>query len=198
MTALKLTDLGIEVDREELLEQAAQLVAAQVLSDTGMYDREPEDDGDQEALPDITFGAALQARVEEKIRAAVDTVAAAHVLPKIEEVIENFCLQKTNEWGDKKGEPLTFTEYLVERAINWIQEPVNHQGKTKGEDSYQFRAQTSRIAYLIDKHLQYHIERAMTDALKDANSAIAEGLNGAVRTALSNVSVKVETRVSRK
>lgn len=134
--------------------------------------------------------------VLEAIDARVDAIAMEHVEPAIGELIDDCVLQRTNEWGDKKGEPLTFTEYLVQRADGWLQAKVDFNGQSKGQGSYGWRPNGTRVEYLIDKHLQYHIKGAMEKALAKANESIAGGIQEAIKVKLAeilngiNVSVK--------
>jgi len=123
---------------------------------------------------------AIKARIDEGIQ----RLARIHLLPKVDDMVENIVIQKTNDWGEPKGEALTFIEYLIARAEAYMTEKVSRDGKSKNEDSYNFRAHTTRITYLIDQHLHYSIQTAMKKAMNDANSAIADGLQGAVKLAL--------------
>lgn len=145
------------------------------------------------------FAAKLQEMVREKVDAAVTDVASRTVVPQITDIIENFAIQRTNEWGEKKGEPFTFVEYLVKRAEAFMSEPVNSDGKTKEEVSGSwYGSKTTRIAYMIDKHLHYSIQSAMQDALAAANANIVEGIKKAVEMKLAEIktslTVKLETR----
>lgn len=185
MTGITIEDLGIS--KEDLAERVVDRLASDI-----MHERVNGPDEGDEAYLDTAFNKRVQERVKERIDEAIDNIAAKHVLPNIEAYLENFCLQETTAWGEKKGEPVTFIQYLIQRAEAWIKEPVNHVGKTKGEDSYSWSAKTTRVAYMIDKHLQYSIQTAMEGALKDANSAIAGGIEQAIRIKLQEVLAKVK------
>jgi hypothetical protein len=138
-------------------------------------------------------------RVQMVIEAEVAKICEAEITPKVEDLIEGFILQKTNQWGEKTGEPVTFTEFIVQRAEAWITEKVSHDGKSKAEaGAYSWSASTTRIAYMIDKHLQYHIETAMSSALADANSQIAEGILQAVKVKLDTLVLSLNPKVEKK
>ena len=199
MKTIKLEDLGIEISEEKVLECAAELIARNAMSDVGrgLYE-EPAD-----VLGDVSdtghFRERLEKRVNEKIDEAIDNVAAKHVLPNIEEFIEGYCLQKTNEWGEAKGEPKTFTEYLVERTTQWIGEEVDHEGKAKNSrDSYHWRSKSTRMAFYVDKHLHFHMQRAMEAVVKSALPTLEKGLNealaGNIKKALEQIRVAVGTK----
>jgi hypothetical protein len=92
---------------------------------------------------------------------------------------------------------LTFTEYLVQRVDAYIREEVNYNGKSRSEDrdSYGWSKSSTRIVHLIHGHLQYHIQRAVTEALGQVNSSVRKGLEEAVKHAIASVQVKVATEV---
>ena len=152
-----------------------------------------EDGNDSEN--DSEFLVSLKELVKKAIGKKVAEIAEAHILPKVGNYIENLTLQKTTQWGEKKGKPFTFNEYLIDAAENYMKEPVSHNGKTKAEDSYNWRANTTRIVYLIERHLQYSISTAMDQAMKDANSHIVAGIEKAIRMALKEVNVKLGATV---
>jgi hypothetical protein len=141
------------------------------------------------------FGRRLQKAVEQRVSETLDKAMAAHILPKVSEMVEGVCLVETNRWGEKVGEKLTFIEYLVKRTEAYITEGVNYNGKTQSEDSYSWRKHSTRIAFMINQHLQYSIDNAMKKALGDVNSSIRKGLENAVKIALQNITVQVKTDV---
>ena len=143
----------------------------------------------------------LNSKIEEQISTTIDNLAKEHVLPNVAEYVENITLQKTNEWGEKIGKSITFTEYLVEQAHNYMTEQVNYEGKNKAESrGYSFNPKQTRVSYLIEEYLHHSIENAMKEALTDANSAIAEGIEETVKIKLQEIvsgikaTVKVNNR----
>lgn len=129
--------------------------------------------------------------VTKRINDRIDALAAEHLLPKLTAHIDTLVLQETSKWGEKKGEPMTVVEYLVARCNAYMSEQVDHNGKSqKDGDSYNWRANTTRIAFAIDQHLQYNIKTAMEKSLADANTAMAKGLHEACRVAINQVAEK--------
>ena len=156
---------------------------------------------DEDGEP-ISVASRFQQAVQEAIKKRIDESVAAlmerHVLPSVAAKVEGLTLQETSKWGEKTGKTLTFIEYLVDRADQFINEQVDSQGRAKREaDSYSWTGKTTRIAYLVHSHLQYSIETAMTNALADANSRFANGLNGACKLALEEATknFKVQTTI---
>jgi hypothetical protein len=184
---MKIEDLGLSK------EQLTDLVVNQAVEGL-LYRRTFDEMGD-----DVEVSTDLSRRIEKMIKERIDSkveeIGDKHVAPVIGNAIESLVLQKTTSWGEKKGEPLSFIEYLVQRADHYMQEPVNSSGKTKNNDSYNWRANGTRIEFMIDKHLQYHISVAMEKALKDVNSSIAGGIEKAIKIQLEKVLKSVKLSV---
>lgn len=146
------------------------------------------------------FDRAMQKRITERIDAEVTRLAEMHVLPRVASMVENVVLQKTNSWGEKVGQPVSFVEYLVQRAEAFMTEKVDFKGRSKGEDgnSYSWNGTQTRVAYMLHSHLHYSIETAMKAAVANANSAISAGIAETVKIKLGeiaqNLKVKVETK----
>ncbi len=145
------------------------------------------------------FTHQLNERIKEQIDISITDIAGRHVLPHITEHIETVIFQQTTEWGEKKGEPISFTEYLISRADKYMLEKVDYTGKTKDEArGMSWRSTQTRITYLIDQHLHYSIENAMKIALESANSSIAKGIEEAVKIKLKEVQEKLSITVTSK
>jgi hypothetical protein len=187
--AISLADLAaLGITPDVLVEKLADRLANEL---SECYVEVEEEDG---------FVSKVQRRRDEKIKAAidaaVDAAAARFVAPNIAERIESVVLEKTNQWGERSGEaPVPFIEYLVQRADHYMTEPVNHAGKTRAEDSYSWTKSTTRIAYMIDAHLQYSISNAMKQALATANSSIVKGIEDAVKIKLAELQAQLKVEV---
>ena len=188
---MTLTIESLGITRDEILDRVVAKIADQIISDAAL-----DEDGVPTGTP-TKFARILLKKVQARIDTAVEEIAGRHVLPNVAAYVENLCLQETNRWGEKVGKPVTFIEHLVQRAEAYLREDVDHNGKTKGEDSYSWRKSGTRVAYMIHEHLQYSISSAMADALKNANSAIVGGIQEAVKIKLAEVaaSLKVETKI---
>lgn len=189
-TELTLESLGL--DQDKLADKLVDRLAQNMLTSIG-YD----EDGD-EWFGTSPFANKLNNMVKARLDKIVSDLADKHVLPRVNEMVEGLVLQQTNQWGEKIGQPVTFIEYLTQRAENWMREEVSYDGKTKGQDSFNWRKYGTRVEYLLDKHLQYSIESAMKAAVGEANKTIAGGLVDAVKIKLAEISsslkVKVETK----
>jgi hypothetical protein len=162
-----------------------------------MYGRYADEDGD-ETFRDSRFKLELDKRVQKRIDDTINSLAEKHILPNVSKYIEDLTLQQTNQWGEKKGAPVTFVEYLVQRAQAYMQEEVNSSGKTRAEDSYGFSGKQTRITYLIHEHLHYTIETAMKGALQVATGEIARGIHETARLKLNEIAASLKVTVNTK
>ena len=194
MNTIDLAIIGLS--QEEL---QARLV--ETLCDRAMSNISYDEDGDP-WKGDSRFAVKLKDAIQKRIDAAVDEVADKHITPLLAGKIESFSLQATNQWGESKGEPVTFIEYLTQRAEKYMIEPVDSNGKSQAEcqrsgNSFYGKG-TTRISQAIDKHLEYSIKSAMESALKDAQSQITKSMAEACKMALADVQAKLKVTVATK
>jgi hypothetical protein len=170
-------DLGISQAelREQVIERAAEKV------------KESMTDG---------YHSRLDTVVQEATDKAIKTYIEKTLVPLLQKNIEDVTFQATNQWGEKRGEKLTFREYLVQRAEAWIREEVNYEGKPKGTDSYSWRAHQTRIAHMIHQHLHYSIENAVKEMLKKANEHIVGGIEQTVKAKLAEIQTALTVKTS--
>lgn len=177
--------------QEELQDRVINKICADLLT-SYLYDDEGES-----VRGANRFSEKLNKAARERIDQKVKSLADKRLKPKISETIEALCLQETNKWGEAIGKKLTFTEYLVKAAENYLTEEVNHEGVSKKESTWSsWKAYGTRISYLVHKHLQYSIENAMKSAVDNANKSIAEGLEKACKIKLDEIRQKLDVKVN--
>ena len=177
-TKIDLSQLGL--DEEKLAARVVENIAEQVMEDSeGIYE-------------DIESN--LKRQQTESIKDAVDAIGKEYVDPKLAELITGWTLQKTTEWGEAQGKAVSFTEYLVQCAHEYMSEPVDYQGKSKSENRHGsgWSKKTTRVVFLMEKHLHYHIDRAMEDALKNANAQISVSIQEAIKLSLADIQKKLK------
>ena len=181
---------AIGITAEELQERVVDRIAERALSTLSS-----DEYGDPYAHPS-PLKHKIDKEIQKRIDLAVTEIADTHILPNVSEYIETLTLQETNRWGEKKGEPITFIEYLVERAHAYMTEEVDWGGKSKGQDWGTFHKAGTRVAFMMHKHLHHHIEVAMKQALLEANGAIAKGIEETVKIKLGEIlkNLKVEAK----
>lgn len=191
MTTLTLESLGLTKD--EIIARVVDKIANDVRHETLS-----DEDGEPIAGCSTRIEKEIQARVQAKLDACVAEIAERHVLPNIAKSVETLVIQETDRWGQKRGNPVTFIEYMVQRAEAYMTEQVDFRGNPKGTDSFSWNAKSTRVAHMIHEHLHYQIEQAMKKAIGDLNSSVAKGLHEATRMALNEVysKLKVEVKTS--
>ena len=184
MSGIDLAALGIKA--EELQDRVIERICEKVLSGV-TYD----EDGEVDHV-DSSFKRKLDARITQHIDGAITALADKHVAPGISALIEGMCLQQTNQWGEKRGQSVTFIEYLTKRAEAYFLEDVDYNGKPKGSDGYNWNKYSTRGAWMINQHIAHSIETAMKAALASANSQIAGGIEQAIKHELAEILAKVK------
>lgn len=139
--------------------------------------------------------------VAAAIDAKVEHLGAEHVTPKVNALVENIILQKTNSWGEPQGEPQTFVEYLVARADHYMREEVDYRGRSREEckrNHDTFRKDDIRLIAQINSLLSTRIEKAMQTILADANKTLEGALKTAVELKLKEVVDQIQVNIDGK
>lgn len=144
------------------------------------------------------FKAAIQKVILDRVDQSVERLLAPVLDPTVDEFVSAFRIQHTNTYGEAKREPETITEYMIRRTNEWMIEGVNWQGQTKedlrksGSSNWNQQMATTRVAFAIDKRLHEDMEKAMREALADANKAITDGLKSAIIFELNKLNAKLK------
>lgn len=177
--------------KEELQQRVIDQLCEQIL-----HGYRTDDDSGEDSSFSTSVQAQLRQEAQKRINEAVQAIGEKYILPNVTSYLEALCLQETTKWGEKKGEPITFIEYLTKRAEHFMNEQVDGNGKGKSEgDSYHWTGKQSRITHLIHAHLQYNIETAMKNALSIATSAITSGITETVKLKLAEVQKQIQVNV---
>lgn len=139
------------------------------------------------------YEETINKEIRERIDKTIEDIGEKEIFPKVKEKIENICIEQTNNFGEKKGEPLTFIEYITKRAEEYMLEPVDRTGKSIDKGSYAYNKDAhTRLMWLVSNSLSYSIECAVKDMLKDANKTIAKSIQETVTQTLKEVSQKIK------
>lgn len=185
-----LKELGFT--KEELEQKVVRKIADDLLLEYGY---------ESETGATVTDDSRLARKFHEIIKKHVDRqinkMAEEYVVPRVREIIESACLQQTNEWGEKRGESKTFTEYLVESANNYLTQPVDYKGEPQERNSYNRNTQT-RLVHLVHEHLHYSIETAMKAAVEQVKKTIEPALQETCKLKLAEIASSLKVSLQTK
>lgn len=186
-----LESLGINPETlgDRIVDQAVEAL----LRSTGF-----DPDTEEETRYESRFKRAIEERIQKAVDEKIGVLAAVHLIPKVSEMIENANLRRTNNYGEAKGEPRTFVEYIAERADAYMSEDVNLQGQSKAEsnDSYQWRSCGPRMTVMMRNYIRDTLEAHAKKALIDVNSVIAKNIEKAARDAIASAAAALKVSVS--
>lgn len=187
---MNLEDIGLTND--DLQERVIAQCVEQLLHGTA-YD----EDGEPYDKPSSIM-SKMREECKKRIDDSVTSIANDKMLPIIRDRIDEIVLQQTNEWGEKKGSAMSFTEYLVARAEAYMHEKVDSNGKSKSESGgYSWSGTQTRLTSLIHAHFQYSIQNALKDAFGTATGELAKAIHETARIKLNEIaaSLKVSAQI---
>ena len=188
----------IGMDQAELQERVVQGLVEKILGEN----RNNDCDEDGEYYPRGRVMKEVNALIEAAIKTSVEKIGDEHVYPMADKLITDHIFQKTTTWGEKKGEPLTFVEYLVKRAEEYLAEDVDEKGHSHRElqsNAYSqrdWKSVGSRLVTMVDKTLTEKMRESMNAAAEDINITLAECLADTAKTKLREIAkvIKVEVK----
>ena len=191
MDIATLSALGISP--EELGNRIVDQAVETLLNTTGF-----NPDTEEETRYESRFKREIEARVKQAVDEKIAALAAVHLVPRVGEMIESANMQKTNGYGELKGEPMTFKEYIAHRAEAYMSENVNYHGKSKAEDgdSYNWRSEGPRLTVLMRNYIRETLEAAAKAAVNDVNKVIADNIGKAAKQAIAQAGAAIKVSVS--
>lgn len=177
--------------QEQLQDRVVQAMCDRLMTEVSV------DDEGCEHWHTSTVGRKLSEMVKQKVNDAVQAVAEKYVLPNVSEYLEKLSIKATNRYGEEKGPPQTFIEYITARAEAYMTEEVNHEGKGKSQHDYgSWTARGTRIAFMVHQHLQYTLDSIIKDAIKNANDKLIIGIQETCRIKLREVADALKVTVA--
>lgn len=158
---------------------------------------------DPESNEEIQYVSKFQRQIQERLQKAVDekiaAIAAEHLIPRVGELIEKANMTQTTKFGEPKGAPMTFMEYIAHRAEVYMSENVDHKGESKQEtnNEYGWRAEGPRLVVFMKMYIRDTMEKQAKEAVSDVNKVIAQNIQKAAMQAIAAAanSLKVEVKV---
>lgn len=182
---------ALGISKEDLANRIIDQAVETLLSSTG-FNPETEEE--------VCYESRFKREIEERMKKAVDEKIAAlaetHLIPKVGELIEKTNMRKTNGFGEPKGEPMTFLEYLVSRAEVYMSEETDMFGKSKSEGDYNWRSAGPRLTVLMKMYIRDTLEKHAKAAVSDVNKVIAKNIEDAAKKAISSAASSLKVSVS--
>lgn len=179
---------ALGVSATELSDRIVDQAVHALLYSTGF-----DEEGDESS-----YASKFKQQVEKRVQEAVDTkiaaLAAEHVLPRVGEMIEAADMRKTSHYGEPKGEPMTFKEYIASRAEVYMSEDVDYHGQSKDEsrDSYNWRVSGPRLTVLMKMYIKDTLEKSAKNAINDVNKVIAKNIEQAAKDAIASCAASLK------
>jgi hypothetical protein len=190
---------ALGLDRDEVLDRVVARIVDHLLAGVGRTtwtERDPETGEEWEEHISGSLEDRLQGRLASVIAERVDALAEQEIVPRIDALIEGLVLQASNEWGEPKGEPLTLRQYLTRRAEEWLDQPVDYEGKPTSPKPYGgSKAERTRLGHLIDRYFGDAIGTAVAAALGDATKGMAKSLEAATLAYLEQARQRIKIEV---
>ena len=179
---------ALGVSATELSDRIVDQAVHALLYSTGF-----DEEGDESS-----YASKFKQQVEKRVQEAVDTkiaaLAAEHVLPRVGEMIESADMRRTSYYGEPKGEPMTFKEYIASRAEVYMSEGVDYNGQSKEEsrDSYNWRESGPRLTVLMKMYIKDTLEKSAKNAINDVNKVIAKNIEQAAKDAIASCAASLK------
>lgn len=172
--AIDYADLGIT--KEELQDRIVQRIADNTLNSMFV-----DDEGNVHERADSKFKQKASDMIASAIDAGVRQMIDKYVASNLSGTLLNLSFQKTNNYGEKKGEPQTLMEFIADSINTYLKEQVDKDGKSKPHDSYGWKPEGTRAYWLVNKSIRDNMHEAINTTLKDSNTTIADAISEAVK-----------------
>lgn len=118
----------------------------------------------------IDANDGLRFAVRDRIELLTDEALRARITPMIEEALAG-AIQKTNSFGERKGEPTTLREVIVAKVEKWLRDPDPDARSPIGGGK-----RPTRIETLIAKEVDRTIRADLNDAMNAARAQVVAGV----------------------
>ena len=188
---------ALGISPEELGQRIVDQAVETLLRSTGFN---PETE--EETRYESRFKREIEARIQKAVDEKIAALAAAHLIPRVGEMIDAANMRKTNAYGEAKGPSMTFKEYIAHRAETYMTEDVDYHGKSKadlearGESTYNWRNCGPRLTVLMQMYIRDTLEKHATAAVTDVNKVIAKNIEQAARSAINAAAASLKVSVA--
>lgn len=130
---------------------------------------------------DAAIRKAIQSAAEQAIEKQIDEA----VQPVLTDLLSTVTLTKTNEWGEKKGEPMTIREFAAKTVTDSLNELVDYQGKPV-TDSYSRNGAKRRYVHIVEQMCTTEVRQEVQKAAATLKANVGQAFGELVKSALND------------
>jgi len=131
------------------------------------------------------FRREMDEQIKKHVQSGIEKVIAAVLQGEITAQIENLKFEKTNGYGEKKGEPQTLREWITDRITTYFNEDVNEKGESHTENSYSWKCAGKRAMVLFKVTMREEIQTSINAMWRDGNKPLLDAVQEAVTNQLT-------------
>lgn len=183
---------ALGISKETLADRIVDQAVETLLSSNGF-----DPDEGEERTYESRFKKDISARLQKAVDAKIAALAAEHLIPRVGEMIEQANMRETNPFGEPKGPPLTFKEYIAHRAQVYMSETVDINGLSKAESSGGYwSASGPRLTVLMRIYIRDTLDKHAKAAVVDVNKVIAKNIEKAAVEAIAGAAAALKVSVA--
>jgi hypothetical protein len=152
------------------------------------------EDGESAGHGKSTIVEKLEEKMAERIDAALEKVVSERFSAQLPQLLADFIFTPTSRYGEKKGKPRTFLEYVTDHAKEWAEQRVNDQGSVVGKDQYSYSNHKTRFQRLLDEKVSADVNAALAQILKDGHSILITGLADELKRRMTEMAESLARR----
>ncbi len=131
------------------------------------------------------FRREMDDQIKKHVQSGIEKVIAAVLQGEITAQIENLKFEKTNGYGEKKGDPQTLREWITDRITTYFNEDVNEKGESVKENSYSWKCAGKRAMVLFKVTMREEIQQSINAMWRDGNKPLLDAVQEAVTNQLT-------------
>ena len=136
-------------------------------------------------------GEQVKKAIEQGIEKVIGQTTQDAIENAVRTMVDSTTFTETSRYGEPKKPPITWREMLVSKAEHYLSEPVDSDGKPKGQGGYDSRYDATRAAWLIYRYMGKELHDAAAKMLANANAQIVGGMKKAIEQKLSEITVSL-------
>lgn len=130
-------------------------------------------------------------RIRKSLDAAAQKVCETVMAPALERVVTEKIITETNKYGEKIKKTMTFTEYLVDRVTEFLEEEVDASGRGINT-GYHGQLIGKRFDVALRDSIDSFAKAAMRELLEKAQQTLLNDAMGAINALMTDKLQKLQ------